>query len=41
MAQVQEDDQIDSQDQLPDGADDYSEEYRVGETYKIEFKHQV
>ena len=41
MAHVQEDVRIDSQDQLPDSNDDYSEEYRDGETYEIEFEHQA
>jgi len=39
MAQVQDDARIDAQDQLSGAKVDYSEEYRTGETYEIEFEH--
>ena len=39
MAHVQDDARTDTQDQLPGADDDYSEEYRTGETYEIEFEH--
>ena len=41
MAQVQDDVHLGSPDQLSSAEDDYSEEYRTGETYEVGFEHHA